>query len=168
MTSAPDCSIFRPGEGAQTTIRILNPLRVRDFRLLWAGMTISALGDGIFTVALAWGVYDISNTPTALSVVGVAWFLPEIAAVLLAGVLADRVDRRLLMIGADVLRAAAIGVLGILSVAGQLELWHVWVLVALYGIGNSFFYPAYTALVPQVLSRTSSCRRRHCGSSCDR
>jgi len=135
------------------TIRILEPLRVRDFRLLWSGMTISALGDGIFTVALAWGVYDISNTPSALSIVGVAWFLPEIAAVLLAGVIADRVDRRLLMIGADVLRAVAIGVLGILSVAGQLELWHVWVLVALYGIGNSFFYPAYTALVPQVLSR---------------
>ena len=116
-------------------------------------MTISALGDGIYTVALAWQVYDISNTPTALSVVGVAWFLPQIAAVLFAGVIADRVDRRLLMIFADVLRAVAIGVMGVLSVTGQLELWHTWVLVAFYGIGNSFFYPAYTALVPQVLSR---------------
>jgi MFS-type transporter involved in bile tolerance (Atg22 family) len=51
-------------------------------------MTISALGDGIYTVALAWQVYDISNTPSALSIVGVAWFLPQIAAVLLAGVIA--------------------------------------------------------------------------------
>ena len=116
-------------------------------------MTISALGDGIYTVALAWQVYDISNTPTALSLVGVAWFLPQIAAVLLAGVIADRVDRRWLMIAADIMRAVAIGVMGVLSVAGQLELWHVWVLVALYGIGNSFFYPAYTALVPQVLPK---------------
>ncbi|MBA3716742.1 MAG: MFS transporter [Actinobacteria bacterium] len=135
------------------TIRIFRPLRVRDFRLLWSGMTISALGDGIYTVALAWQVYDLSNTPTALSVVGVAWFLPQVASVLLAGVIADRVDRRLLMIFADVLRAIAIGVLGVLSVAGELRLWHVWVLVALYGIGNSFFYPAYTALVPQVVSK---------------
>lgn len=116
-------------------------------------MTISALGDGIYTVALAWQVYDISNTPTALSVVGIAWFLPQVAAVLLAGVIADRIDRRLLMIAADVLRAVAIGVMGVLSVAGELQLWHAWVLVALYGIGNSFFYPAYTALVPQVLSK---------------
>ncbi len=116
-------------------------------------MTISALGDGIYTVALAWQVYDISNTPTALSLVGVAWFLPQIAAVLLAGVIADRVDRRLLMIAADVMRAVAIGVMGVLSVAGQLELWHTWVLVAFVGIGDSFFYPAYTALVPQVLPR---------------
>jgi DHA3 family tetracycline resistance protein-like MFS transporter len=116
-------------------------------------MTISALGDGIYTVALAWQVYDISNTPTALSIVGVAWFLPQLAAVLLAGVIADRIDRRLLMIAADVLRAVAIGVMGVLSVSGELQLWHVWVLVALYGVGNSFFYPAYTALVPQVLPR---------------
>jgi MFS family permease len=135
------------------TIMILGPLRVRDFRLLWSGMTISALGDGIYTVALAWQVYDISNTPTALSVVGVAWFLPQIAAVLLAGVIADRVDRRLLMIAADVLRAVAIGIMGVLSVAGELQLWHTWVLVAVYGIGNSFFYPSYTALVPQVLRK---------------
>ena len=139
--------------GRPVTIRILGPLRVRDFRLLWAGMTISALGDGIYTVALAWQVYDISNTPTALSLVGVAWFLPQIAAVLLAGVIVDRVDRRWLMVAADIMRAVAIGVMGILSVAGQLQLWHVWVLVALYGIGNSFFYPAYTALVPQVLPK---------------
>ena len=107
----------------------------------------------IYTVALAWQVYDISNTPTALSLVGVAWFLPQIAAVLLAGVIADRVDRRWLMIAADIMRAVAIGVMGVLSVAGELQLWHVWVLVALYGIGNSFFYPAYTALVPQVLPK---------------
>ncbi|HLM33547.1 MAG TPA: MFS transporter [Gaiellaceae bacterium] len=141
------------GATGSVTIRLLEPLRVRDFRLLWAGMTISALGDGIYTVALAWQVYDISNTPTALSLVGVAWFVPQIAAVLLAGAIADRVDRRLLMITADVLRAVAIGVMGVLSVAGELELWHAWVLVALYGVGNSFFYPAYTALVPQVLSK---------------
>src|SRR5215212_8309550 len=122
---------YVPGEGeALNTIRILRPLRVRDFVLLWSGMTISALGDGIYTVALAWQVYDLSNTPTALSVVGVAWFLPQIAAVLLAGVIADRVDRRWLMIAADIMRAVAIGVMGVLSVAGHLELWHVWVLVA--------------------------------------
>src|SRR6266545_7355814 len=127
--------MFRAG-GSATTIRILRPLRVRDFRLLWAGMTISALGDGIYTVALAWQVYDLSNTPTALSVVGVALFLPQLAAVLLSGVVADRIDRRRVMIFSDVLRATAIGALGILSVAGALHLWHIWILVALYGVGN--------------------------------
>lgn len=134
-------------------IGILRPLRVRDFGLLWSGMAVSALGDGIYLVALAWQVYGLSNTPTALSIVGVAWFLPQIAATLFGGVLADRIDRRRVMIFGDVLRAIAIGTIGALSVAGDLRLWHMWVLVALYGIGNSVFYPAYTALVPQVLPK---------------
>ncbi len=132
-------------------IKMLRPLGVRDFALLWTGMTVSSLGDGIYTVALAWQVYDLSNAPTALSIVGVALFLPQLAAVLLGGVVADRIDRRRVMIFSDVLRATAIGALGILSVAGALHLWHIWILVALYGVGNSVFYPAYTALVPQVL-----------------
>ncbi len=132
---------------------MLRPLGVRDFALLWTGMTVSSLGDGIYAVALAWQVYALSNTPTALSVVGVAWMLPQLAAVLLGGVVADRVDRRRVMIFSDVLRSTAIGALGVLSVAGELHLWHIWILVAVYGVGNSVFYPAYTALVPQVLPK---------------
>ncbi len=141
------------GELALNRIGILRPLRVRDFRLLWSGMTVSALGDGIYLVALAWQVYGLSNTPTALSIVGVAWFLPQIAATLFGGVLADRIDRRRVMIFADVVRSVAIGMIGVLSVTGHLQLWHMWVLVAFYGAGNAVFYPAYTALVPQVLSK---------------
>jgi MFS family permease len=141
------------GETALHRIGILRPLRVRDFRLLWSGMTVSALGDGIYIVALAWQVYTLHNTPTALSIVGVAWFLPQIAATLFGGVIADRIDRRRVMIFADVVRSLAIGTIGVLSVSGHLQLWHMWVLVALYGAGNAVFYPAYTALVPQVLSK---------------
>ena len=53
-------------------VRILTPLRHRDFRLLWTGMTVSLLGDGIFYVSLAWQAYELSNTPSALSTIGVA------------------------------------------------------------------------------------------------
>src|SRR4026207_1262559 len=95
-------------------IRLLEPLGERDFALLTAGWLVSLLGDGFFSIALAWQVYEISNVPTALSVVGVAWAVPLIVFVLLGGVLTDRYDRRLLMVGADVLRAAAIGLLGVL------------------------------------------------------
>ena len=48
-------------------MRILTPLRHRDFRLLWTGMTVSLLGDGITTMALAWQAYELSNAPTALA-----------------------------------------------------------------------------------------------------
>ena len=54
-------------------VQLLQPLRQRDFALLWSGMTISMLGDGVYFVAIAWQVLRISNSPAALSVVGVAW-----------------------------------------------------------------------------------------------
>jgi DHA3 family tetracycline resistance protein-like MFS transporter len=133
------------------SIRIFEPLRERDFALLTAGWVVSLLGDGFFSVALAWQVYDISNVPTALSIVGVAWTLPLILFILLGGVFSDRYDRRWMMIGADLVRAAAIGVLGILSVAGVIELWHVVALIAFVGLGDAFFNPASTAIVPDLV-----------------
>jgi DHA3 family tetracycline resistance protein-like MFS transporter len=132
-------------------IRLLDPLGERDYRWLTAGSLVSLLGDGFFSVALAWQVYQISNVPTALSIVGLAWTLPLIIFILLGGVLTDRYDRRWLMIGADLVRAAAIGVLGALSVAGALELWHVVALIAFVGAGDAFFNPASTAIVPDLL-----------------
>ena len=132
-------------------MRLLQPLERRDFALLTTGSVISLLGDGFFSIALAWQVYEISNVPTALSVVGVAWTLPLIAFLLLGGVFTDRYDRRRLMIGADLVRAAAIGLLGILSLTGVIELWHVIVLIAFVGLGDAFFNPATTAIVPDLL-----------------
>ncbi len=132
-------------------IRLLQPLAHRDYALLAGAAAVSLLGDGFFTVALAWQVYEISNLPTALSIVGAAWTLPVVVFILLGGVLSDRYDRRWLMIGADVVRAAAIGLLGLLSVAGVIQLWHIIALIAFVGLGDAFFNPASTAIVPDLL-----------------
>jgi DHA3 family tetracycline resistance protein-like MFS transporter len=132
-------------------IRLLEPLGERDFALLTAGWLVSLLGDGFFSVALAWQVYEISNVPTALSIVGVAWTLPLILFLLLGGVFSDRYDRRWMMIGADLVRAAAVGVLGLLAIAGAIELWHVVALIAFVGLGDAFFNPASTAIVPDLV-----------------
>jgi MFS family permease len=133
------------------SIRLLEPLQRRDFALLTAGSLVSSLGDGFFSVALAWQVYEISNLPTALSIVGVAWTAPLVVFILIGGVFSDRYDRRWLMVGADLVRAAAIGLLGILSLTGTLELWHVVALIAFVGLGDAFFNPASTAIVPSLL-----------------
>ena len=135
------------------TPKIVEPLRIRDFRLLSAGMTVSLLGDGIYLVAIAWQVYELSDAPTALSLVGLAWTAPLLLCVLLGGVVSDRFDRRRIMIAADLVRAAAIGGLGALSVLGVLELWHVIALVAVYGAGEAFFGPAQAAILPQIVPK---------------
>lgn len=134
-----------------TRIGVARPLAERDYAFLTVGSLISLLGDGFFFVALAWQVYEISNVPTAMTAVGIAWTLPLLATVLLGGVLSDRYDRRLLMIGADLLRGVAIAVMGILSIMGVLELWQIVALMAVIGLGDAVFNPASVALVPDLL-----------------
>ena len=145
-------------------IGVLQPLAQRDFAFLTAGSFVSQLGDGFFFVALAWQVYEISNVPTAMSLVGLAWTLPLILFVLIGGVFSDRYDRRWLMVGADLIRAAAIGLLGILSLSGVLEIWHVILLIAVVGIGDAFFNPASTAIVPDLVPEGLLTRANALGS----
>ena len=130
---------------------LLAPLRRREFRLLWSGMCVSLLGDGAFIVALAWQVYTLSNAATAMSLVGIAMTVPTIVFLLVGGVASDRLDRRRIMLAADVTRAAAVGLLAVLSLTGALELWHVIVLVVFYGSGAAFFAPAFDAIIPELL-----------------
>jgi MFS family permease len=132
-------------------VGILTPLRGRDFRLLWAGMTVSLLGDGIFFVALPWQVYQLSDAATALSVVGIAMSVPNIVLLLVGGVVSDRLDRRWVMMGADLVRGICLTALGLLAISGALELWHVMVIAAFYGAGTAFFGPAFDAIVPELV-----------------
>lgn len=133
-------------------LAVLRPLQVRDFRLLWTGMTVSLLGDGVFAVTIAWQVYQLSDAPTALSVVGVAMSLSQLVSLLLGGVASDRLDRRRVMLAADLVRAAVIGLLGLLALTGRLQLWHLFLLAILYGLGAGFFGPAFDAIVPDLVA----------------
>jgi DHA3 family tetracycline resistance protein-like MFS transporter len=116
-------------------------------------MTVSFLGDGLYTVAIAWQVYSLSNAPTALAVVGVAWMLPQVLLLLLGGAISDRFERRLVLMLSDGIRGAAIATIGVLAVTGTLELWHLIVLVAVYGTGSALFLPSFTGIVRDVVPR---------------
>ncbi|MFP5317738.1 MAG: MFS transporter [Acidimicrobiia bacterium] len=131
--------------------RVVAPLKERNFALLWTGMAVSLVGDGILLVALAWQVYELSNAPTAMAVVGLAMTIPHVALLLMGGVASDRFDRRRLMISSDVVRGTVVAVLGLLATSGNLRLWHVFPLVAAYGAATAFFGPAFDALVPDVV-----------------
>jgi Transmembrane secretion effector len=132
-------------------VKILRPLAIRDFALLWTGAAVSLLGDGVYIVAIAWQVYELSDTPTALSLVGVAWTLPMAAFLLVGGVVSDRFDRREIMIATDLVRAVAVAVIAVLSITGALELWHLILLAIVFGTGDAFFGPAFNSVVPQIV-----------------
>ena len=133
---------------------LLSPLRHRDFRILWTGMTISLIGDGIFLIAIAWESYSLWNAPAALSIVGIGMTIPTIAFLLIGGVVSDRHDRRLVMAWADGLRAAAVALLAVLVLMDALRFWELVALVAVYGVGTAFFMPAFEAILPELLPKS--------------
>ncbi|MEA2932691.1 MAG: hypothetical protein QOI56_1476 [Actinomycetota bacterium] len=115
-------------------------------------MTVSLVGDGVLLVALAWKVYELSNSPAAMAAVGVAMTVPHVAFLLLGGVASDRLDRRRLMIASDAVRGTVVAILGVLTITGSLRLGHVLVLVVVFGAATAFFGPAFDAFVPDVVS----------------
>jgi MFS family permease len=131
--------------------RILEPLKIRDFALLWSGLTVSMLGDRFFFVALAWETYTLSNRPVALGIVAACSTAPVVLFVVFGGVLTDRFERRHLMIASDAIRATSIGTAGVLAVTGHLRLWELAALVAVAGVGSALFLPAFSSIVPQIV-----------------
>jgi DHA3 family tetracycline resistance protein-like MFS transporter len=142
-------ALDRPGGFARGNL--LAPLRHRDFRVLWLGMAVSLVGDGIFFVAVAWESYLLWNAPVALSIVGIGMTVPTVAFLLVGGVVSDRFDRRLVMVWADTLRAVAVAALAVLVLMDALRFWQLVALVAVYGIGTAFFTPAFEAIVPELV-----------------
>ena len=129
----------------------LRPLRHRDFRLLWAGLAISLVGSGLWLVALAWQVISLGGGPAQLSLVTALYSVGLLAFVLVGGVAADRMPQRLVMLAADLVRAAVLLVLGALSLSGNLAIWHLAIGGLVIGAGESFFIPSYTAILPRLL-----------------
>src|SRR4029078_5542390 len=141
-------ALDRPGGFERA--RLLAPLRHRDFRVLWSGMAVSLVGDGLFLIAIAWEAYVLWNAPAALSIVGIGMTVPTVVFLLVGGVLSDRHDRRLLMLWADIVRAVAVTCLAVLVFAHALQLWQLVALVALYGCRTVVFPPRVVARHPDV------------------
>ena len=113
---------------------------------------ISVLGDGLMRVALPLQVLAIAaDDPLAISAVGIAWTVGHVASLPAGGVASDRRDRRSIMIASDLVRAAAIGLMGLLGAGGVLRIGHVLALGALFGFANGFFNPAARSLVPDLV-----------------
>jgi MFS family permease len=138
-------------DGRPRRVKLLSPLQYRDFRLLWTGTTLSLLGDGVLLVALAWQAYQLSNSPAAMSMVGVALTVPQVVLVLVGGVISDRMERRWVMLASDAVRGVCLAGLAVLSLTGDIRLWHLVAFAAVYGAASAFFMPAFEALVPSLV-----------------
>jgi MFS family permease len=125
----------------------------RRFRLLFAGRAVSDFGDKLVPVALAFAVLELHHSASALGLVFAARMIPMVVLVLVGGVWADRLPRNVVMLAADGIRAVTQALAAALLLSGRAEVWHLMVLMAVYGSAQAFFDPASTGLVPQTVSR---------------
>ena len=129
----------------------LEPLRERPFRLLFFGQTLSAVGDAIVPVALTFAVLKL-GTATDLGIVLGAGSATRVVFLLAGGVWADRLPRQLVMMGADVVRAVAQGLIALAFYSGQIRIWELAAASAFFGAASAFFNPASTGLLPSIVS----------------
>jgi MFS family permease len=133
-------------------VRHVPVLRHRDFRLLFTGQAVSVIGDALLPVALAFAVLDgLDGSAAELGLVLAAQVVPMTFLVLPAGVWADRLSRRRLMLVSDLGRAIVQALTAALLLSGGAELWHLIVLSALYGAFEAFFRPAAGGLTPALV-----------------
>lgn len=127
------------------------PLREREFRLLFAGRTVSLVGGSIAPVALAFAVLDLTGSKTDLGLILAAREVPLIVFLLAGGIWADRLPRNQVMVGANVLSGVSQAVTAALLVTGSAEVWHLAALAAVNGGASAFFFPASAGVVPQTV-----------------
>lgn len=133
--------------------RTFAALSGRNYRLWFGGQSISLIGTWMQSVAQSWLVYELTGSAAVLGTVVAIQTLPTLLLGPYAGVWVDRLDRRRLMIGLQVLMGVQALVLAVLTLAGSVALWHVYVLAAVLGLNKAFENPARQAFVQELVGR---------------
>ncbi|WP_344951881.1 MFS transporter [Terrabacter ginsenosidimutans] len=123
-----------------------------QYRLLFGGQVLSILGDRVMMVVLPFAVLAVGGGVGDVAIVSAAQFLPFAVLALPAGVWADRLDRKKILIASDMTRFGCQLAGGILLVTGTAHVLHLALLAALYGAADAFFAPAFTGLLPGTVS----------------
>jgi MFS family permease len=131
---------------------VVGPLRERDFRLFFTGHAVSAIGYRFTQVAMAFAVLDLTGSVADVGYVFAARTITVVAFLLVGGVWADRLERRRVMLTADVVRGCVQWLAALLLVTGGARLWHLIALQGVYGVAQAFYDPASTGLIPQIIS----------------
>ncbi len=129
----------------------LRSLRHRNFRLYFVGQFISMCGTWMQTMAQMWLVYRLTHSSSLLGLVGFAGQIPSIVFGLLGGAAADRFDRRKLVLVTQTAAMVQALLLGVLTVTGRVQVWHVFALAVAIGIVNVFDMPARQSFVVDMV-----------------
>ncbi|RUT08768.1 hypothetical protein DSM106972_008210 [Dulcicalothrix desertica PCC 7102] len=126
---------------------------MQNFILIWFGQFISLIGSGLTSFALGIWVYQRTQSVTQLSFIYLFALLPAILIAPLAGVLADRCDRRIVMIVSDSVAGLNTLIIALLMSQGWLNIWHIYLQITIDSVCYGFQLPAYAAAIPQLVPK---------------
>ena len=133
--------------------RVFKAFQYRDFRLLWFGACTSSIGTWMQEIAQNWLVLEITKSPFLLGLDAFLGDIPIFLFSLFGGVIADRMDRRHLLIGSQLVQMTSAIALAILISTGRIQVWHILLSSFVVGTAQSFGGPAYSALVPSLVEK---------------
>ncbi|MET0377982.1 MAG: MFS transporter [Spongiibacteraceae bacterium] len=132
---------------------ILRAFRYRYFRWMFAGQLVSLIGTWVQNIALSWLVYRLTGSPVMLGIANFANQIPGLIFSPFGGVIADRFDRRRIIIVMQSISAVLALIMGVLTLTGLVEVWHIFVIGTLLGTCSAFEIPARHALVSELVER---------------
>jgi MFS family permease len=131
----------------------LAALKARDFRLYWLALVAQVIGQQMFAFTLGWLTFEITGSQAQLGLIHLCGFVPQFTLTLLGGVLADRIDARRLIGTAQVNAAIAMIMVGVVTLLGVAQLWHLALGAFLWGLGAAIDEPARASFFPRLLPR---------------
>jgi MFS family permease len=152
-TDAPVVRVPRPDRMSQASAARSALLRNPDFRRYIATRFLGSLAVQMQTVAVGWQVYDVTRDPLDLGLIGLSQFVPFVLLVLPAGHLADRQDRRRILVGCYALMLACALLLLGFAWRGLTSAWPVFAAMTLFGVARAFAMPTSQALLPNLVGR---------------
>ncbi|MGA8621503.1 MAG: MFS transporter [Candidatus Sulfotelmatobacter sp.] len=133
--------------------RVFKAFQYRDFRLMWFGACTSSIGTWMQIVAQGWLIYRLSHSAFLLALDQFLAGIPIFLFSLIGGVVADRVERRKILLGSQYVQMATAGILTILVATGLVHVWHILCLSFISGFAQAFGGPAYQALIPTLVEK---------------
>jgi predicted MFS family arabinose efflux permease len=136
-----------------TLRRIFKAFQYRDFRLMWVGACTSSIGTWMQIVAQGWLIYRLSHSSRLLGLDQFLAGIPIFLFSLIGGVVADRAERRKILLASQYLQMASAGILTLLVTLGVVHVWEILCLSFVSGFAQAFGGPAYQALIPTLVDR---------------
>jgi predicted MFS family arabinose efflux permease len=133
--------------------RVFKAFQYRDFRLMWIGACTSSIGTWMQIVAQGWLIYRLSHSAFLLALDQFLGGIPILLFSLIGGVVADRAERRKILLVSQYVQMATAGTLTILVGTGAVHVWHILCLSFISGLAQAFGGPAYSALIPTLVEK---------------